>query len=77
MLGVWRYSSIHYLTSTLDGGERSASDPGLFTPRERARGTHWIGGWVGPTKVKLFLCFNRGPRHKGVLGEQRYRSMDS
>jgi hypothetical protein len=32
----------------LDGGERSASCPGRFTLRERAPGTHWIGGWVGP-----------------------------
>jgi len=22
--------------------------PGRFTPRERAPGTHWIGGWVSP-----------------------------
>jgi hypothetical protein len=22
-------------------------DPGRFSPRERASGTHWIGGWVG------------------------------
>jgi hypothetical protein len=29
------------LTSTLDGGEWSASRPGRFTP-----GTHWIGCWV-------------------------------
>jgi hypothetical protein len=26
----------------------SASHPGRFTPGERAPGTHWIGGWVGP-----------------------------
>jgi hypothetical protein len=39
---------MHYLTSTLDGGEWSASHPGYFTPRERAPSTHWIGGWVGP-----------------------------
>jgi len=26
----------------------SASRPGRFTPRERAAGTHQIGGWVGP-----------------------------
>jgi hypothetical protein len=32
-------------------GEWSASRPGRFTPRERAPGTHWIGGWVGPTAV--------------------------
>jgi hypothetical protein len=36
-----------FLTSALDGGEWSASRPGLFTPRERASGTHWTGGWVG------------------------------
>jgi hypothetical protein len=40
------YSSIHSLTSALDGGEWSASHPGRFTSRERAPGTHWLGGWV-------------------------------
>jgi hypothetical protein len=39
---------MHSLTSGLDGGEWSASRLGRFTPRERAPGTHWIGGWVGP-----------------------------
>jgi hypothetical protein len=37
-----------FLTSALDGGEWSASRPCCFTPGERAPGTHWIGGWVGP-----------------------------
>jgi hypothetical protein len=41
---VYRYV---FLTSTLDG-EWSASHPGRFIPRERAPGTHWIGGWVVP-----------------------------
>jgi hypothetical protein len=50
-IGEWRYSSTHSLTSALDGGEWSASRPGLFTPRERAPGTHWIGGWVDPRAV--------------------------
>jgi hypothetical protein len=45
------YSSTHSLTSELDGGEWSASRPDRFTPRERAPGTHWIGGWVGPRAV--------------------------
>jgi hypothetical protein len=36
------------LTSALDGGEWSASHPSCFTLRERALGTHWIGGWVDP-----------------------------
>jgi hypothetical protein len=45
------YSSSHSLTSTLDGGEWSASRPDRFTPRESAPGIHWIGGWVGPRTV--------------------------
>jgi hypothetical protein len=39
------------LTSALDGDELSDWRPGRFTPRERARGTHGIGGWVGPRAV--------------------------
>jgi hypothetical protein len=31
--------------------EWSASRPGRITPKERAPGTHWIGGWVGPRAV--------------------------
>jgi hypothetical protein len=45
------YSSMHSLTSALDGGEWSASRPGRFTTREIAPGTHWIGIWVGPRAV--------------------------
>jgi hypothetical protein len=37
-----------FLTSALVGGECSASRSGRFIPGERAPGTHWIGGWVGP-----------------------------
>jgi hypothetical protein len=37
-----------FLTSALVGGKWSASRPGHFIPGERASGTHWIGGWVGP-----------------------------
>jgi hypothetical protein len=41
--------SIHiFLISAFAGGERSASRPGRFTPRERAPGTTWIGGLVDP-----------------------------
>jgi hypothetical protein len=42
---------LHSVTLALDGGEWSASRPGRFTPKERASGTHWIGGWVGPRAV--------------------------
>jgi hypothetical protein len=38
---------MHSLTLALGGGEWSASRPSRFTPKERAPGTHWIGGWVG------------------------------
>jgi hypothetical protein len=37
-----------FLISALVGGEWSASCAGRFTPRERAPGTHSIGGSVGP-----------------------------
>jgi hypothetical protein len=40
VLGEWRYSSTHSLTSALDGGEWSVSRPGRFIPRERASGVH-------------------------------------
>jgi len=36
-MGEWTYSSTHL-----------GSQPGHFTPKEEALGTHWIGGWVGP-----------------------------
>jgi hypothetical protein len=45
--GVDVYTHV-FFTSALVGGEYSASRPGRFTPGERAPGTHWIGGWVGP-----------------------------
>jgi hypothetical protein len=37
-----------FLTSALCGGKLSASRPDRFTLRERAPGTHWTGGWMGP-----------------------------
>jgi hypothetical protein len=30
------------------GRQWSTSRPGRFTPGERATGTHWIEGWMGP-----------------------------
>jgi hypothetical protein len=38
-----------FLTSALDGGEWWASRPVRFTPKKRALGTHWIGGWADPS----------------------------
>jgi hypothetical protein len=64
------WSGCIFLTSALDGGEWSASRPGHFTLMERAPGTHWIGGWVGPNAgldavVKNFpaLARSRTPYH--------------
>jgi hypothetical protein len=37
-----------FLTSVLDGDKWSASRRSCLIPGERAPGTHWIGGWVGP-----------------------------
>jgi hypothetical protein len=37
-----------FFPSALAGGEWSASRPYRFTPGEKATGTHWIEGWVGP-----------------------------
>jgi len=51
ILDEWRYSSTHSLTLALDGGEWLASCPSHFTPKEKAPGTHWIVGWVGPRAV--------------------------
>jgi hypothetical protein len=49
--GEWRYSFRHSLNLALHRREWSASRLGRFIPRERAPGTHWIGGWVGPRAV--------------------------
>jgi hypothetical protein len=51
VLGEWRYSFTYSFTSALDGGESWVSRSGRFTPRERAPGTHWIGGWVDSRAV--------------------------
>jgi hypothetical protein len=44
-VAVWMHV---FLILVLVGGEWSASRPGRYTPKERAPGTHWVGGWVGP-----------------------------
>jgi len=40
-----------FLALGLDGDEWSASLSDRFAPRERAHGTHFIGGWVGPRAI--------------------------
>jgi hypothetical protein len=39
----------HHAMKAQWGSELLASRPGRFTPRESATGTHWIGGWMGPS----------------------------
>jgi hypothetical protein len=36
-----------FQTSALDGGERSVSHSGQFTPRKIGVDTHWIVDWAG------------------------------
>jgi len=36
------------LKSTLDGGGWSASSFSYILPGERALGSYWVGGWLGP-----------------------------
>jgi len=54
VLREWRYSYTHSLTSSLDRCEWSASRHGRCTPRERAPGTNWIEGWVGPRAILVY-----------------------
>jgi hypothetical protein len=53
----------YILTSALGWGERSASTHGRFTHRERAPGTHCIGGWVGPIAVLEAVVKRNIPSH--------------
>jgi hypothetical protein len=68
-----------FLTSTLVGGEWSASRPDRFTPGERACGTHCIGGWVGPRadveKRKLLTLpgLELGPLGSPARSQSLYR----
>jgi hypothetical protein len=57
-----------FLTSALYVGEWSCTRPSRFTPGERAPGTHWIGGWVGPRAGMdaLTLVGNRTPAVRPV-----------
>jgi hypothetical protein len=54
-----------FLNFALDGGEWPSSRPGHFTPRERAAGRHWIGGWLRPragldaVAKRMNLCSSR------------------
>jgi hypothetical protein len=57
--------SIHSLTSAIDGGEWSDSRSSRFTSRERAPGTHWLGGWVGP-RAGLDTVEKRNSQHPGL-----------
>jgi hypothetical protein len=61
-----RYGSTHSLTSALDEGEWLASRPGRFTPREKAPGTHRIGGWVGP-RARAWTRTPDHPAHSSAL----------
>jgi hypothetical protein len=64
---VWLHA---FLTSALDGDERSASRPGRFTPTERAPGNHWIGGRVGSGAVLDAVVRRKIPRPRRELNSR-------
>jgi hypothetical protein len=48
VIHVYGWTSFIVFHVNFGSDEWPASRPGCFTPEERAPGTHWIGGWVGP-----------------------------
>jgi hypothetical protein len=66
---VWGSGSIAppFLTSSLDGGEWSASHPSRFIAGEEVPTTHWIGCWVGP---RAGLALWRGEKPLAPAGNQ-------
>jgi hypothetical protein len=61
VLGEWRYSSTHSLISSLDVGEWSATRPGCFIPRNRARNSS-VGIALG------YGLYDRGSRVRFPAG---------
>jgi hypothetical protein len=61
VLGECRYSSTHFLTPAVDGGQWSVSCRGRFIPTERAPGTYWIGGWMGPSAIVVAVVKRKIP----------------
>jgi len=49
MKTYWGSRRVALCIFNLDRCEWSASLPGRLTPGEGASGTHWLGGWLGPT----------------------------
>jgi hypothetical protein len=47
-MGEWMYRSTVLKLAALVEGELSDSRPCRFTPGVGARGTKWMGRWVGP-----------------------------
>jgi rubredoxin len=48
ILGEWRYSSTHSWPPNYMDVCGYVYAPAALPPRERAAGTHWIQGWMGP-----------------------------
>jgi hypothetical protein len=55
-----------FQTSVLEGGDRSASRPGRFLPRERP-GTHCTGDWMG-LRAGLNRCGKSRPYRDSIPG---------
>jgi hypothetical protein len=59
---------MHFLTSALYGVVSFMPRP--LYPKERAPGTHWIGGWVGPRAVVEAVVKGKTPRPAGNLTQE-------
>jgi hypothetical protein len=54
-----------FVTTVLDGGEWLGSNPGCFTPKESAPGTHSLEGGVDP---KPGQCCGEGKKSLAATG---------
>jgi hypothetical protein len=72
-----------FLALAFAGGEWSASRPGRFTPGERAKSTHWIGGWLDYSSLFIYhsrscLQYGRSCQHNcqeaSILSAKRIAS---
>jgi len=61
-----------FSTSALDGDERSVSRPGRFATGEKASGTHWLGGWLGPRAGPDVVAKRRTPCRETNPGRRNH-----
>jgi hypothetical protein len=78
VLGEWRYSSTHFLTSALDGGEWSTTSPGRKrmmmkkknikekTEREEKLNNNKVHMYILPKQKRTVNCYKTDPSSRQV-----------